>query len=72
MTFSVLIRRIFPFDFLILLHKSSSEKYKNKLYLKKEDDFLTYFSIFLPFPKPINISYDENEKIFINDIFVKI
>ena len=50
----------------------ASEKYENKLYLKKEDDFLTYFSIFLPFPKPINISYDEKEKIFINDIFVKI
>ena len=50
----------------------ASEKYKNKLYLKREDDFLTYFSIFLPFPKPMNISYDEKEKLFINDVFVNI
>lgn len=50
----------------------ASEKYKNKLYLKKEDDFLSYFSIFLPFPKPININYDEKEKLFINDIYVNI
>tara|TARA_B100000780_G_scaffold130080_1_gene91153 strand:- start:16285 stop:17121 length:837 start_codon:yes stop_codon:yes gene_type:complete len=58
----------------ILIDKDTlaSEKYSTKLYLRKEDDFLTYFSIFLPFPKASNISYDIDEKMFVNDVFVKI
>ena len=49
-----------------------SQTYSNKLYLKKDDDFLTYFSIFLPFPKASTISYDINENVYFNDIFVRI
>ncbi|GGE40971.1 hypothetical protein [Psychroflexus planctonicus] len=49
-----------------------SELYSNKMYLKKEDDILSYFSLFLPHPKPSNISYDRNIDYFINDIYVKI
>jgi hypothetical protein len=60
------------FYFIIDQKKIAAERYKDKLYLKKEDDFLTYFSVFLPFPKPMNISYDEKEKVFLNDVYIKI
>ena len=43
-----------------------------KLFLKKDDDLLTYFSVFLPHPKPNTISYDSNDGIYYNDVFVKI
>jgi hypothetical protein len=50
----------------------ASQTYSSKLYLKKDDDFLTYFSIFLPFPKAKTISYDINENVYFNDVFVGI
>lgn len=50
----------------------ASQTYSNKLYLKKEDDFLTYFTIFLPFPKASTISYDMDDNTYFNDVFVRI
>ena len=49
-----------------------SQSYSAKLYLKKDDDFLSYFSIFLPYPKPSTISFDAEQNLFFNDVFVKI
>jgi hypothetical protein len=49
-----------------------SQSYTKKLYLKKDDDFLTYFSIFLPYPKPSTINFDIGKNLFYNDVFVKI
>lgn len=49
-----------------------AQTYKNKLYLKKDDDFLTYFSVFLSYPKSNTISYDGHENVYYNDVFVKI
>ena len=50
----------------------ASETYSKKLYLKKEDNFHSPFSLFLPFPRAENISFDEKENLFFNDIFVKV
>ena len=49
-----------------------SESYSKKLYFKKDDDFLSYFSIFLPYPTVKNISYDVKNDIFYNDVFVNL
>ena len=49
-----------------------SESYSKKLYFKKEDDFLSYFSIFLPYPTSNNISYDEKNDMYFSDVFVNI
>lgn len=49
-----------------------SESYSKKLYFKKEDDFLSYFSIFLPYPTTNNISYDHKNETFYSDVFVNI
>lgn len=49
-----------------------SESYSKKLYLKKEDNFLSYFSIFLPYPTTNNISYDQKNDTFYSDVFVNI
>ena len=49
-----------------------SESYSKKLYLKKEDDFLSYFSVFLPYPTVNNISYDVRNETFYSDVFVNI
>tara|TARA_B110000967_G_scaffold145620_1_gene149033 strand:+ start:6216 stop:7052 length:837 start_codon:yes stop_codon:yes gene_type:complete len=49
-----------------------SESYSKKLYFKKEDDFLSYFSIFLPYPTTNNISYDAKNDTFYSDVFVNI
>lgn len=49
-----------------------SESYSKKLYFKKEDDFLSYFSIFLPYPTTNNISYDVKNDTFYSDVFVNI
>ncbi len=49
-----------------------SQNYSSKLYLKKDDDFLTYFSVFLPYPRPNTINFDEDKNSFFNDVFVKI
>lgn len=50
----------------------ASENYSKKLYLKKEDNLLSPFSLFLPYPKAENISFDEKENLFFNDVYVKI
>lgn len=49
-----------------------SENYNRKYYLKKEEDFLTYYSLFLPYPKNNTISYDSARNNFFNDVFIKI
>jgi hypothetical protein len=51
---------------------NASQSYSKKLYLKKEEDFLSSFSMYLPLPKPSNISYEIDKKIFVADTFIKI
>ena len=51
---------------------SVSEKYSKKLYLIKDDSFLSPFSLFLPYPETKNISFDDEKNLFINDIYVKV
>ena len=60
--------------YFILIEEETlvSQTYTKKLYLKKDDDFLTYFSIFLPYPKPNTINYDSMKNVYFNDVFVKI
>jgi hypothetical protein len=60
--------------YFILIEEETlaSQAYTKKLYLKKDDDFLTYFSIFLPYPKPNTINYDSMKNVYFNDVFVKI
>ena len=48
------------------------ERYSNKVFLKKEDEFFTSFSKYLPHPTPNNISFDFSEEFFYADIFIKI
>ena len=48
------------------------EKYEFLFYLKKEDEFDKSFSKFLPHPEPINLNFDEEKKIFFNDLFISL
>ena len=50
----------------------ASESYSKKLYFKKEDDFLSYFSKFLPYPTTNNISYEVNNDTYFSDVFVMV
>lgn len=60
--------------YFILIEEEAfaSQTFTKKLYLKKDDDFLTYFSIFLPYPKPNTINFDSTRNVYFNDVFVKI
>ena len=48
------------------------EKYEFLFYLKKEDEFDKSFSKFLPHPEPINLNFDEEKKVFFNDLFISL
>lgn len=48
------------------------EKYEFLFYLKKEDEFDKSFSKFLPHPEPINLNFDKEKKLFVNDLFIPI
>ena len=52
--------------------KKIKEKYNDQYFLIKEDEIFKKSSIFLPQPKPKNISFDKNSSVFYNDIFVKV
>ena len=60
------------FSMLLEDEINASQSYSKKLYLKKEEDFLSSFSMYLPLPKPSNISYEIDKKIFVADTFIKI
>ena len=50
----------------------SSQIYKKRFFLKKQDKFLNTFSIQLPNPEPKNISFDKEIKKFIAEVFVSL
>ena len=50
----------------------SSQFYKKSFFLKKQDKFLNTFSIQLPNPEPKNMSFDEEIKKFIAEVFVSL
>lgn len=58
----------------VIFEKSTKikEKYSNPFFLVKEDDLFNKTSIFLPYPEPKNITYEEVNKRFINEAFVKL
>ena len=50
----------------------SSQIYKKRFFLKKQDKFLNTFSIQLPNPEPKNMSFDKEIKKFIAEVFVSL
>lgn len=60
------------FSFVLDEEIKMSEKYKQKLYLKKEDEFNKSFNKYLSQPIPQNLKYESEEKIFFLENFIKI
>jgi len=50
----------------------ASDNLNLKLFLKKEIDFLSNYSMHLPLPDIKNISYDSEQDLFFNDLFILI
>ena len=49
-----------------------NEKYNQKLFLKKEDEFSKSYNKFLPHPTSNNLKFDINQNTFFLEIFIKI
>ena len=60
------------FSFVLDEEIKMSESYKQKLYLKKEDEFNKSFNKYLSQPIPQNLKYESDENIFFLENFIKV
>ena len=60
------------FSMVFQAKKKMKEKYLDPFYLIRHDELFKHNSLFLPYPDLKNISYDKENNIFFNDVFIKI
>jgi hypothetical protein len=60
------------FSFVLDEELKMSEGYKQKLYLKKEDEFNKSFNKYLSHPVPQNLKFESEANIFYLESFIKI
>jgi hypothetical protein len=60
------------FSFILPKEVKMNEKYSNRLYLKKEDEFNKSYSKYLSHPEPSNLKFDSTLNVYFLEVFVKV